>query len=197
MTIIINNNTLDGSSSPITIASGTLLSSNYASGTPAAGQATSATPVYAPGRIIGVTHFQNSTRTALSASTSYTLWSAGNVYKKISTSKLIITGQLVFSNGSSYNMGYWWQIGSSGQRYDGIMQVNHNSDTNKSVSIKLGWYINQEYSTTATGNLAVSIGWQAVDGSSNTPGSVWNPNASDDPRSQQHTSDIKIFEVTQ
>ena len=50
------------------------------------------------GAIIGYQHYQNSTRTTLSASTSYTLWSGISYTKKVSASKLIIVGQLVFSN---------------------------------------------------------------------------------------------------
>lgn len=183
MAITINNNTISSSNGTITIPSGKKL---YSPGT---------NKIYVPGRIVNVTQFTNNTRSALSASTSTTLWSAGNVYKKVSGSKLVIVGQLCFGGGLSYSMGYWWQIGSSGLKRDGIFQDHYPSDSGTFVSVKLGWYINGEYTTSATGNLAVSIGWAAIDGSSNSPGNVWNPNTSDDARSQQHTSDLKIYEV--
>jgi len=183
MAITINNNTISSNNGTITIPSGKKL---YSPGT---------NKLYTTGKIINVTQFTNSSRSALSASTSTTLWSAGNVVKKTSSSKLIIVGQLCFGDGESYNMGYWWQIGSSGLRRDGIFQDHYPSDSYSTATIKLGWYINGEYSTSATGNLAVSLGWAAIDGSSNTPGLVWNPNTSDDGRSQQHTSDLKIYEV--
>ena len=192
MAITLNNATLstDAASGVITVASGTILNHN----SPAS---VNGLVNYAPGKIINITHFQNSTRTALSTGGNYVIWSAGNVYKKIASSKLVIVGQLVFSKGASYNMGYWWQIGSSGQRLDGIMQVNHNSDANGTPAIKLGWFINGEYSTSATGNLAVNIGQAPANGSTGEwPGQVWNPGTTDDGRSQQHSSDLKIFEVT-
>lgn len=187
MPISINNNTIigTGTNGEISLSSGQKLISSGSQ---------SVTTV---GNIVGVTTFSNSTRTSLSATSSTTLWSAGNVTKKYSNSRLIITGQLVFGNGESYNMGYWWQIGASGLRRDGIFQHHYASDqeTTQSTAIKLGWFINGEFDTSATGNLAVSIGWAAIDGGANLPGTVWNPNASDDSRSQQHSSNLTIFEV--
>jgi hypothetical protein len=183
MAITINNNTISSSNGTITIPSGKKL---YAPGT---------NKIFVPGRIVNVTHFSNNTRTSLSSSSSTTLWSAGNVFKKVSGSKLVMVGQLCFGDGKSYNMGYWWQIGSSGLRRDSIFMDHYPSDQRASVNLKLGWFINGEYSTSATGNLAVSIGWASIDGNPNWPGSVWNPNTSDDGRAQQHTSDLKIYEV--
>jgi hypothetical protein len=144
---------------------------------------------------IQVQHYQNSTRTALSASTSYTLWSGITFTKLQSNSYLIITGQLVFSNASSYNMGYRWQIANSGKRYDSIFQCHYSSDTTRSAAIKVGWFINGIYTTTDTGNQSISIGWNSINSGSDVPGYVWNPNASDDARSQQHSSDLTIMEV--
>ncbi len=147
------------------------------------------------GAIIGYQHYQNSTRTTLSATTSYTLWSGISYTKKVSASKLIIVGQLVFSNAYSYNMGYWWKIGNSGNRYDSIFQCHYPSDASRAASVKIGWFINGEYSTTDTGSQAISIGWASVNGGSDNPATIWNPNASDDARSQQHSSDLTIWEV--
>lgn len=144
---------------------------------------------------IQVQHYQNSTRTALSASTAYTLWSSISFNKLQSNSYLVITGQLVFSNASSYNMGYYWQIGNSGKRYDSIFQCHYSSDTTRAASIKVGWFINGIYSTTDTGLQNIVIGWNSINGGSDQPGYVWNPNASDDARSQQHSSDLTIMEI--
>lgn len=144
---------------------------------------------------IQVQHYQNSTRTALSNATSYTLWSGITFTKLQSNSYLIITGQLVFSNASSYNMGYWWQIGNSGKRYDSIFQCHYSSDTTRSAAIKVGWFINGTYVATETGPLAISIGWNSINGGSDQPGYIWNPNVSDDGRSQQHSSDLTIMEI--
>lgn len=147
------------------------------------------------GAIIGYQHYQNSTRTSLSASTSATLWSGISYTKKVAASKLVIVGQIVFSSANSYNMGYWWKIGNSGNRYDSIFQCHYPSDTYRATSIKIGWFINGEYSTSDTGSQAISIGWGSINGGSDLPANVWNPNASDDNRSQQHSSDLTIWEV--
>ena len=144
---------------------------------------------------IQVQHYQNSTRTSLSAVASYTLWSGITFTKLQANSYLIVTGQLVFSNAYSYNMGYWWQIGNSGKRYDSIFQCHYPSDTTRSAAIKIGWFINGIYTTTDTGNQSISIGWNSINGGSDNPGTVWNPNVSDDARSQQHSSDLTIMEI--
>jgi hypothetical protein len=144
---------------------------------------------------IQVQHYQNNTRTALSTLASYTLWSSITFNKLQSNSYLVITGQLVFSNAYSYNMGYWWQIGNSGKRYDSIFQCHYPSDVTRAVSIKIGWFINGIYTTSDTGLQNISIGWNSINGGSDNPATVWNPNASDDARSQQHSSDLTIMEI--
>jgi len=149
------------------------------------------------GRIINTTRFQNNTRTTLSSSTNYTLWSPGNVTKVQSNSTLIIMGQMCFTGtgkAPNFEVGAWWQIGSSGKRYDGLLH-NGVNDSTVDTQVHAGWHILGQYTTTATGALAVSIGWTPADGSSVRPHDVWNPNVSDDGRSQQHTSEIVILEI--
>ena len=148
----------------------------------------------APGRVVNITRWQNSTRTALSASTSTTLWSPGNVNKLIANSKLIIMGQMPFGATADGEVGAWWQIGSSGVRRDGIVHTGAAYGTNGNA-LKYAWHIKCTYTTSSTGNLAVSLGWTTANSTSKKPGEVWNPNASDDARSQQHTSDLMIIEV--
>ena len=148
----------------------------------------------APGRIVNITRWQNNTRTALSSSTSTTLWSPGNVNKLIANSKLIIMGQMPFKQTADGEVGAWWQIGSSGIRRDGIVHTGSGFGTND-VGMKYAWHIKCAYTTSSTGNLAVTIGWTTANSTSKKPGEVWNPNATDDGRSQQHTSDLMIIEV--
>jgi hypothetical protein len=155
-------------------------------------QTSTGQPVGVP---IQVQHYQNSTRTALSNTTSFTLWSGITFNKLQSNSFLYIKGQIVFSNASSYNMGYWWQIGNSGLRRDGIFQCHYPSDAGRAASIKVGWFIDAIYQTTDAGIQAISIGWASINGGSDVPGFVWNPNATDDARSQQHSSDLTIMEI--
>ena len=147
------------------------------------------------GGIIQFQHYQNSTRTALSDNVSYVLWTVGNFTKASSNSLLHITGQLVFAGGSAYNQGPYWKIGASGERYDGIIHVHYSSDQVRANTIKIGWHINAYYDATETGALAVTIGWNTANGTANHPGDVWNPNATDDARSRQFSSDITIFEL--
>lgn len=144
---------------------------------------------------VQIQHYENSTRTALSDTTSATLWSGISFTKRFSTSYIYITGQLVFSNAYSYNMGYWWQIGNSGLKRNGIFQCHYPSDASRAASVKIGWFINAKYETTDTGALPVSIGWASINSGADRPGAVWNPNATDDARSQQHTSNLTIMEI--
>lgn len=146
------------------------------------------------GSVISVTTFTNNTRTVLSGSTNRTLWSVGNVTKKIANSKLIIMANLPMRGGQSYFQGEWWQIGSSGRRYDGITQMGYASDAGDR-SVQFGWYILAEYASTEVGSLAVSIGHQSANGGSDYPCQQWNPNSTDDARTQQKVSTCVIFEV--
>jgi hypothetical protein len=147
------------------------------------------------GSVIAVTTFTNNTRTALSGSTDRTLWSVGNVTKKIANSKLIIMANLPMRGGNSYFMGEWWQIGASGKRYDGITQMGYASDAGDR-SAQFGWYVLAEYSSSEVGSLAVTIGHTSANGGSDLPASQWNPSSADDPRIQgTKTSTCVIFEV--
>ena len=146
------------------------------------------------GSIISVTTFTNNTRTVLSNTSSYTLWSAGKVYKKSANSKLIINANLPFRDGNSYFMGEWWQIGASGNRYDGITLKAYNSNAGD-VSVQFGLFINAEYSSSEVGFLDVSIGWTTANGDVASPGIQWNPNSTDDARSQQKVSTLTLIEV--
>tara|TARA_R100000455_G_C6184699_1_gene61174 strand:+ start:60 stop:575 length:516 start_codon:yes stop_codon:yes gene_type:complete len=158
------------------------------------GKATSGT-ITVPNHVINVTHLKNDTRTALSGAASSALWSGDNVTKLISSSKLIITGLMVFRDGASYFMGAYWKIGSSGNRYDGVVQHGYAADAGD-ASVQFGWQINAEYDATETGTLAVEIGWNTANSAgSNNPGATWNPNSSDDARSHQKASTLTIFEV--
>ena len=156
---------------------------------------TAASTITIPNHVINVTHLKNSTNTSLSGAAAAVLWSGDNVTKLISNSKLIITGLMVFRDGSSYFTGAYWKIGSSGNRYDGIVQHGYASDAGD-ASVQFGWQINAEYDSTQTGSLAVEIGWSTQNSQAgNLPAATWNPNASDDARSHQKASTLTIFEV--
>ena len=157
------------------------------------GKATTGT-ITVPNHVINVTHLKNSTRTSLSGANSAALWSGDNVTKLISNSKLIITGLMVFRDGSSYFMGAYWKIGSSGNRYDGIVQHGYASDAGD-TGVQFGWQINAEYDATETGTLAVEIGWNIASSANGQPAATWNPNATDDARAHQKASTLTIFEV--
>jgi hypothetical protein len=185
MGIILNGNTNSlhtDSGSTITVDSGTKIVSSAFDAIP-----------YDSGEIIDVTHVQSTTRVALNNTSSLTLFT-GTVTKRIAASTLHIVGQLPHSYGNSYNMGYWWQIGSSGLRRDGIFQKHWSSDDGHSTSMKLLWTINSNYSTSSTGSLSVSVGYASLNGGGDSPGNT-NPNASDDAGGGQTSSDLLIFEV--
>ena len=146
------------------------------------------------GTVLKVSHFTNNTRTGLGLAQQYSLWSGINVVKSVSNSKLIITGQLCFRDGSSYFMGEYWRIGNSGYRYDGIIQHGYGSDAGD-TSVQYGWTINAQYDTTEMGSLTMDIGWNSANGSQR-PGETWNPSASDDNRIQSGKgSSLTIFEI--
>jgi len=147
------------------------------------------------GGVIQFQHYTNSTRTTLSTASSFLLWSVGNFVKASSNSVLYIRGQLVFGDGESYNMGPYWKIGASGNRYDGIIFTHYDSDNGSAASIKVSWHIDAYYDTSSTGSQAIEIGWSTANGGSDRPGQVWNPNAADDARSRQFSSDVTIFEI--
>ena len=170
--------------------SGTTIS--VASGQKLTGAAGSITPT---GQVINATHFTNNTRTTLSAGANVVLWSGINVTKLISNSKLIITGLMIFRDGNSYFAGEYWKIGTSGNRYDGIVQHGYASDLGGG-GVQFGWQINAEYDSTETGSLAVEIGWSTASGSTgDKPAVTWNPNSTDDSRAHQKVSTLTIFEV--
>lgn len=146
------------------------------------------------GGVLSVTTFTNNTRTVLSNSSNYTLWAPGQVNKKSANSKIIITGNLPFRDGNSYFMGEWWQIGTSGKRYDGITLKAYNSDAGD-VGVQFGMFIHAEYSSSEVGFLDVSIGWTTANGSSDAPGIQWNPNSTDDARSRQKVSTLTLLEI--
>ena len=91
-------------------------------------------------------------------------------------------------------MGEYWKIGSSGKRYDGIVQNGYGSD-GEAGEVQFGWMINAEYDSTETGSLAVEIGWGSADGGSDRPAETWNQNSTDDSRAHQKASTLTIFEV--
>ena len=178
-----NNNSLyTTSGSTITVDSGTKIVASAYDAIP-----------YDSGEVIDVSHVQSTTRVALNNTASITLFS-GTITKRLAASTLHIVGQIPHSYGNSYNMGYWWQIGSSGLRRDGIFQKHWHSDAGHSNSVKLLWSINSSYSTTSTGSLSVSVGYGSVNGGSDSPGNT-NPNSSDDAAGGQTSSDLLIFEV--
>ena len=165
---------------------------SVASGNKITGAAGSITPT---GQVINATHFTNSTKTSLSGGANVVLWSGINVTKLISNSKLIITGLMIFRDGTSYFMGEYWKIGASGNRYDGIVQHGYASNAGD-TGVQFGWQINAEYDSTETGSLAVEIGWSTADAAGgNTPAVTWNPNSSNDSRAHQKASSLTIFEV--
>jgi len=147
------------------------------------------------GGVIQFQHYTNSTRTSLSTAPNFILWSVGNFVKASSNSVLHITGQLVFADGESYNMGPYWKIGASGNRYDGIIFTHYDTDTGSTSAIKVSWHIDAYYDTSATGSQAIEIGWSVANGGNDRPGVTWNPNATDDARSRQFSSDVTIFEI--
>lgn len=147
------------------------------------------------GGVIQFQHYTNSTRTSLSNASSFALWSVGNFVKASANSVLYIRGQLVFADGESYNMGPYWKIGASGNRYDGIIFTHYDSDAGSTSAIKVSWHIDGYYDTTSTGSQAIEIGWSTANGGSDRPGLTWNPNATDDARSRQFSSDVTIFEI--
>jgi len=146
------------------------------------------------GSVIAVTTFTNNTRTVLSNVSDRVLWTCGSINKKSSQSKLFITGQLPFRDGNSYFMGEWWRIGASGKRYDGITLKAYNSNAGDE-SVQFGMFIHAEYVSSETGNLLVDIGWTTANGDVASPGIQWNPNSTDDARSQQKVSTLTLIEV--
>ncbi len=152
----------------------------------------------APGQVIQVQHYKNNTATTLSGMQTYSLWSGMTFNKKMSNSKLLLLGQLVFRDGQSYFMGEYWRVGGSGYRYDGVIQHGYASDAGD-TSVQFGWTINAEYITSEVGNLAVDIGWNANAAGGNMPAMTWNPGTGQDSRISGGAkySTLTIMEIAQ
>jgi len=154
---------------------------------------------YTQGHVIGVTHFQNSTRTGLpsSATVPYTLWSLGTVTKKKSNSYLVIEAQLPFLDGNSYDFGPFCNVNGT-YHYDGVVFAHYNSDPlgTGSDTIKTALIWKLKHSGEPAGNVSIAFGWWPANGStSERPGVIWNPNASDNGRARQWTSDCIVWEI--
>jgi hypothetical protein len=154
---------------------------------------------YTSGHVIGVSHFQNSTRTAVPGSGQslpYILWNAGNVVKKQSGSILLVEAQLPFRNGNSYDFGPLCRIGGV-VHYDGVVFAHYNSDAlGSGDTIKTALIWKCKHSGASAGNVSIEFGWHPANGGTGErPGEIWNPNASDNDRARQWTSDCIVWEI--
>jgi hypothetical protein len=142
--------------------------------------------------------YYNTTRTSISAASSYDLWSV-TFNKLSSTSTIVVEGVLHFREQLNTEVGMFCRYGTSGNVYNGMpyMSVGDNTANATSADINTTQYIASYISGyTTTGSQTFTIGWSSANGSSNRPSSIWNPNNSDDNRTRAESGSIMyIWEV--
>ena len=137
------------------------------------------------GNLIAVRHYTNSTRTGMPSQTSYTMWSVTDVKERADTNIFVQVNLIGHGNASGACSPF----------------VNYNGDQRYSVMYP---YTAQNYPYTihgnavwtsvASGNRTLSVGWSANVSGAERPYAIWNPNTSDDNRQRQTTSTLTVFE---
>ena len=149
-----------------------------------------------PGTIVNVESYTNATRTVYSASSADAVfWSGISFVKKLSSSKLVVTGHAQTRGG--------WQFATNirllinGSYIDGIGGWTDTSDagTNATLYAK-SIPIDAQVTGLNAGTYSLSLTRVNADGSS-APAWVFNPNSTDDARWPQTRSTITIMEVAQ
>ena len=140
------------------------------------------------GRVLDVTTYTNSTRQALPTSSSITMASF-TVNKLSSTSTLVIQGTMSGANEYSGQMQQGWKLGS-GTEFNGQTCSYQNNTLGRVLSTAA--VISGH---TTTGSQTMVFRYYSVNGTTNKPFDVYNPNASDDPRLAQTSSLFSVTEV--
>jgi hypothetical protein len=146
--------------------------------------------------IVNVTSFQSNTQITTSASANVTYFTF-NVTKKATNSILLAHGTIPI--GGSTNHGIYWFVSFANNRvFRGIGDGwrYHGGDVAQN-SIPGALHLNVASPTgIAAGTVEVGFGIQPIDGSSNRPYHVINPNTSTDGRNNCGTN-IIVYEVLQ
>ena len=165
--------------------------SNTVSTTMLADSGITATKMGYTGAIIATTIVRTNTRSSVTAVAGSTTLFSGSFTKLRASSQLIATctvfgcGSYSGVCGTAMNIdGTNWDYGSAYQ-YDNQWQPQQITPITGTA----------RWSGISAGSHTVGFGWNAIDGSTNRPFNVFNPNSSDDSRSGQMVSSIFLYEV--
>ena len=142
------------------------------------------------------TMFTNNTRTGLSATNNFTLWSV--TYNKLSsTSILIAQVHLAFRESVNGEVGFFIKYGTSAQTFTGCSYMeNGGTNGGQDSSIDAKQIFNSRITGyTTTGSQTFSIGWNSNNAGNNTPSFIWNPTNTDDNRGRSPGSTLIVWEM--
>ena len=155
-------------------------------------------------KLVKVTRFRNSTRTALGDSSSGVIWSAQFVKEyDANTSWILMEGMLPGTNNYSDQCGVYAMLDGANTnndtpRHRGIHYSGANADE---AWARFIMYVHRIIDNTDSaqelnaGTRTWSVGWSTRSGSAgDKPFEVWNPNSADDARNQQCGSIMAIYE---
>jgi hypothetical protein len=142
-----------------------------------------------------VSYLEHATRVSTSGGVDVQLYS-GTFTKAKAGSKIYVMTTIPVddstTNGGSY-MYIQLTDGVTTQRQFGGITRPYATQTESE-----GVYVNTRFgSNFNAGTITLSMGWDVADNTSNRPFAVLNPNSSDDPRNNQHSTIYQIFEVNE
>jgi len=162
-------------------------------------------PAQASGdKLVKSTHFYNNSRTSVNLSGEVTLWTANFTKEKdANTSWILMDGMLPGASNYSDQCGAWaglngYDTNANATRHHGVYYAGVNDGSGWAKFIwQIHRIIKNDDSTQelAAGSRSWSVGWGPKDGQSGQrPFGMWNPNANEDGRDNQHGSIMTIWE---
>jgi hypothetical protein len=149
-----------------------------------AGSAISRSNIWSKG-IVYYTNYTNNTRNDTPVSSDYTAFSF-TFTKQLSGTTILLDGAM--ASGIQVNGGNYWFIGMDGTRYyDGVCDMT--------IGTGGGVSFYRTFTGLATGSHTITIGWAAIDGGSNDPPGIINPNNTEFTGSQQTGSHFHVWEM--
>ncbi len=142
-----------------------------------------------------VSYLEHATRVVTSGSADVQLYS-GSFTKAKAGSKIYVMATIPVddstTNGGSYIYVQLTDGVTTQRQFGGITRPYATQTENE------GAHVNTRFgSNFNAGTITLSMGWDTANNDSNRPFAVLNPNSSDDPRNNQHSTIYQIFEVNE
>jgi hypothetical protein len=147
------------------------------------------------GKIKKVTLVENSTRYSLTDSANTTIMSFSFTVDTAG-STIYISGGMLGRGSYSDSCGMFCSVDGNGKTTDGPAYKGVQWANSHSVGTHGTYRYNQKWTGLSVGSHTISLGWKTRDATSaNRPFHQWNPNSSDDGRTQQTATNLTITEV--